>query len=61
MAEKRVEYVRGLLDEIQMGAERLAMERASGLSAAQLTEIAERRAAAVKPLGPSPMRGATDQ
>jgi len=61
MAEKRIEYTRGLLDKIGMGAERVAMERGTGLSAAQLAEVAERRAAAVKALGPSPMRGLTEQ
>ena len=58
MAEKRIEYARGLLDEIRMGADRLGMERADGLSATQLAEIAERRAAAVRVLGPNPMKGA---
>ncbi len=59
MAEKRIEYARGLLHEIRMGADRLGMERGDRLSAAQLTELAERRAAAVRPLGPNPMKAAT--
>ncbi len=59
MAEKRIEYARGLLDEIRMGAERLGMDRASQLSAARLVEIAEHRAAAARALGPNPMKGAT--
>lgn len=58
MAEKRIEYGRGLLDEIGMGADRLGMERGARLSATDLTELAERRAAAVRLLGPSPMKGA---
>lgn len=59
MAEKRIEYGRGLLEEIGMGADRLGMDRASQLSAAQLVEIAEHRAAAARTLGPNPMKGAT--
>ena len=59
MAEKRVEYARRLLGEIRMGADRLGMDRGGQLSAAQLTEIAERRAAAVRALGPNPMKGVT--
>ena len=57
-AEKRIEYARGLLDEIHMGADRLGMERGALLSAPDLMELAERRAAAVRPLGPNPMKGA---
>ena len=59
MAEKRIEYARGLLDEIRMGPDRLGMERGSGLSATDLACFADRRAAAVRTLGPSPMKGAT--
>jgi coenzyme F420-reducing hydrogenase delta subunit len=59
MAEKRIEYARGLLDEIRMGADRLGMDRAGPLAAEQLVEIAERRAAAVRTLGPNPMKGVT--
>jgi coenzyme F420-reducing hydrogenase delta subunit len=58
MAEKRIDYARGLLDEIRMGADRLGMERGAQLSEADLMELAERRAEAVRPLGPNPMKGA---
>lgn len=58
MAEKRIGYARGLLEEICMGAERLGMERGTQLSATDLMELAERRAEAVRQLGPSPMKGA---
>jgi F420-non-reducing hydrogenase iron-sulfur subunit len=61
MAEKRIEYARGLLDEVRMGADRLGMERGDRLSATQLTELAERRAAAVRPLGPNPMKTGSDR
>ena len=59
MAEKRIEYARGLLDEIRIGADRLGMERGANLSATELMELAEHRAAAVRPLGPNPMKGAS--
>ena len=57
MAEKRVEYTCGLLDEIQIGADRLGMERTDPLTTARLVELAEQRAAAVRSLGPNPMKG----
>ena len=59
MADKRIGYARRLLDEIRMGADRLGMDRAGPLAAQQLVEIAQRRAAAVRSLGPNPMKGAT--
>jgi F420-non-reducing hydrogenase iron-sulfur subunit len=55
-AEKRVDYTRRLLDEIQIGAERLGISRGTGLSAKKLMGLAERRAEAVKTLGPNPMK-----
>lgn len=60
MAEKRIEYARDLLDEIHMGADRVGMNRGDRLSGAQLLQIAERRAEAVCPLGPNPMKGVSD-
>lgn len=61
MAEKRIDYARGLLDEIRMGADRLGMVRGCGLSAAELMELARHRAQAVKPLGANPMKGQRGQ
>ncbi len=61
MAEKRIDYARGLLEEIQMGADRLGMVRGSGLSAADLMELAQYRAQVVKPLGANPMKGQRGQ
>ena len=55
-AEKRIEYVRRLLHQIRMGAERLGMERGLNFSGLQLMLLAERRANAVKPLGRNPMQ-----
>jgi coenzyme F420-reducing hydrogenase delta subunit len=54
-AEKRIEYVRQLLHQIRLGAERLGMERGLDFSGLQLMLLAERRANAVKPLGRNPM------
>jgi len=59
-AEKRVERVRQFLHEIRMGTERLDMERGLDFSGLQLMLLAERRANAVKPLGPNPMKGDSD-
>ncbi len=56
-AEKRIGYARNLLEEIKMGAERLGMTKGEGLSETQLTDIAEKRAGQIKPLGPNPMKG----
>jgi F420-non-reducing hydrogenase iron-sulfur subunit len=56
-AEKRVAYARGLLDQVGMGAERLAMERGQSLSVDDLMELAAGRAAQVKSLGPNPLKG----
>jgi len=57
MALKRVERMRGLLDEVGLGAERLAMERTTGLGRKELAALARERAEAVRPLGASPMKG----
>jgi coenzyme F420-reducing hydrogenase delta subunit len=55
-AEKRVEYVRRLLAEIDFGAERVGIVRGANLSAEQLLGLAAERAALVRELGPNPMR-----
>ena len=54
-AEKRIDYAKGLLETIKMGAERLGITRKSGLNVKDLIAIAAKRADAVKPLGPNPM------
>jgi F420-non-reducing hydrogenase iron-sulfur subunit len=54
-AEKRIDYVRSLLDEIHVGAERVGISRGPGLSAKDLIELAAKRAEKVKTLGPNPM------
>lgn len=58
MAGKRIEYARGLLDEIGFGADRLGMDYVHGISSEELIELVERRVEAVRQLGPNPMKGA---
>lgn len=55
-AEKRVDYIRGLLDEAGVGAERVGISHGPGLSAKELIGLAASRAEAVKTLGPNPMK-----
>jgi len=55
-AEKRIEYLKQLLRESGLPAERLGMERGLNLSGLQLMLLAEKRALAVRPLGPNPMK-----
>jgi coenzyme F420-reducing hydrogenase delta subunit len=57
-AEKRVEYVRRLLDEIDFGAERVGIVRGMNLSEEQLLDWAKERAERIRGLGPNPMRHA---
>jgi coenzyme F420-reducing hydrogenase delta subunit len=58
-AEKRINYVRSLLDKAGMGAERLTMERGENLMEKDLLELAQRRLGPVQILGPSPMGSVT--
>jgi coenzyme F420-reducing hydrogenase delta subunit len=57
-AERRVEYVRGLLDEIDFGGERAGIVRGMNLSEEELLDWAKERAGLVRDLGPNPMRNA---
>jgi coenzyme F420-reducing hydrogenase delta subunit len=56
-AERRVEYVRQILEEIDFGAERVGIVRKSGLDEEQLMALAAERAEKVRELGRSPMKG----
>ncbi len=56
-AEKRINYVRTLLDKARMGAERLTLERGENLTEKDLLELAQRRLGPLKILGPNPMKG----
>ncbi len=55
-AEKRIEYARGLLDQVGMGADRLSMQRGQGLSEDALLQIAQAAADTVRKMGPNPMK-----
>jgi coenzyme F420-reducing hydrogenase delta subunit len=57
-AERRVEYVRRLLEEINFGAERVGIVRGMNLSEEQLLDWAKERADLIHDLGPNPMRDA---
>jgi len=54
--EKRIDYIRGLLEEIGIGSERVGICRGSGLSGKELVALAGTRADAVRELGPNPMK-----
>jgi len=56
-AEKRINYVRALLDQAKMGAERLSLERGEHLTEKDLLKLAQRRLEPLKILGPNPMKG----
>jgi F420-non-reducing hydrogenase iron-sulfur subunit len=55
-AEKRIAYIRGLLDEAHIGAERVGISHGSKLSAEQLMDLAASRAQAARALGPNPIK-----
>jgi coenzyme F420-reducing hydrogenase delta subunit len=59
-ADKRVEYARELLTEIGVGLERVGISRETNLSGDDLMGLAEKRADAVRPLGPHPFSQTTD-
>ena len=54
--EKRIEYVRGLLEKIGYAPERVGISRKLSQSPEQLIEIARIRADAVRPFGVNPMK-----
>jgi F420-non-reducing hydrogenase iron-sulfur subunit len=55
-AERRVDYVRGILEEIDFGTERVGIARETGLHEEKLMALGALRADLVRPLGPSPMK-----
>ena len=55
-SRKRVAYVRGLLAQVGIGAERVGISQKAGLSAKELVGLAGARAEAVKKLGANPMK-----
>jgi coenzyme F420-reducing hydrogenase delta subunit len=55
-AEKRVEYIRSLLQKISYDPERVGISRKLSQSPEKLIELAKARADAVRPLGINPMK-----
>jgi coenzyme F420-reducing hydrogenase delta subunit len=55
-AGKRIAYVRGLLDSIGYGGDRVGFSPAASLSGDELAALAGDRADAVRSLGPNPMK-----
>lgn len=55
-AERRVNYLRGLLDEIALGGERLGIYFFSAAEGARFAQIATEMTERVRALGPNPLR-----
>ncbi|MHC4726485.1 MAG: hydrogenase iron-sulfur subunit [Planctomycetota bacterium] len=55
-AEKRIEYIRGLLEKIGYAPERVGISRKLSQKPEKLIEIARARADAVRPFGINPMK-----
>jgi len=55
-AEKRIEYIRGLLESIGYWPERVGISRKLSQKPDELMKIARARAAEVRPLGNNPMK-----
>ena len=55
-AEKRIEYIRGLLEKIGYAPERVGISRKLSQSPEKLIELAGARADVVRPLGINPMK-----
>jgi coenzyme F420-reducing hydrogenase delta subunit len=55
-AERRIEYIRGLLEKIGYAPERVGISRKLSQSPEKLIELARARADAVRPLGINPMK-----
>jgi F420-non-reducing hydrogenase iron-sulfur subunit len=54
-AKRRVEYVAGLLDEIGLGGERVAMVNVSAAMGPQFAQIVTEMTKKVQQLGPNPL------
>ena len=51
-----MEYIRRILDEIGIGAERVGVSQGGNLTLEQIKSIIEKRVEAVESLGPNPMK-----
>jgi len=60
-AEKRIEYIRGLLEKIGYSPRRVGISRKLSQKPGELIEIAKSRAEAVRSLGANPMRTGEQQ
>jgi F420-non-reducing hydrogenase iron-sulfur subunit len=56
-AGKRIKYARELLNQADIGADRLTMAHGKGMSAEEILAIVDHKANAVYHLGPNPMKG----
>ena len=55
-ARKRVEHVKKLLDECDIGGERVAMYNLSSAQGQRFAEIAREMTAKIRELGPNPVK-----
>jgi coenzyme F420-reducing hydrogenase delta subunit len=55
-AKKRVQYVKGLLEEVGLGAGRLEMYNMSSAQGQRFAEVAREMTEKIKALGPSPAK-----
>ena len=55
-ARKRVQYVKGLLDEVGLGAARLEMYNMSSAQGQRFAEVAREMTEKIRALGPSPAK-----
>ena len=55
-ARRRVEYVKGLLDEVGLGGERVEMFNMSASQGQRFAQCAEEMTARIRSLGPSPVK-----
>ena len=60
-AERRIAYVKGLLDEIGLGGERLEMFFLSSAEGARWAEVAAEMTERILKLGPNPLRDGTNR
>lgn len=56
-ARRRVEYVKGLLEEVGLGAGRLEMFNMSSAQGQRFAEVAREMTERVRALGPNPLKG----
>ncbi len=55
-AKKRVQYVKGLLDEVGLGGARLEMYNMSSAQGQRFAEVAREMTGKIRALGPSPAK-----